>query len=283
MIEAESEPEQPEQLSPTEEFLRDTGHAWTRREDGMIVVTGLNLGEDNMKKCGKWPLTVLPDLASVIVEGEFRCSDNELTSLKGCPQTVTGNFYCHSNKLTSLKHAPAKVGGDFSCSFNLLPDLMDGPKEVGGRYNCQSCPRLLTLKGAPEVVPGDFLCHEGVLESLEGGPVKVGGDMWVFKNRLRNIEHAPREVGRYFQCHFNYGVTHLEGAPEKFVKIYSDLGDFEKLSDIPDEIRWSPETRAKREEERLRAAAEQLERDAVGATILDQPMAIRKKPLRLKM
>lgn len=273
---------EPEPLSPAEEFLRDTGHAWERRWDGMIVVTGLDLGKDNMVKYGKWPLKALPDLTSVVVEGEFRCSDNELTSLKGCPQTITGNFYCYGNELTSLEYGPEKVGDSFSCSFNLLPDLTGGPKEVGGSYNCQSCPTLLTLKGAPEIVPGDFLCHEGVLKSLEGGPKKVGGDMWVFKNHLRNIEHAPREVGRFFMCHFNDGITHLEGAPEKFVKIYSSLGDFEKLSEIPDELRYSPETRTKREEERLRAAAEQLEKDAQDATILDRPMTIRKTPLRLK-
>ena len=277
----ETSPE-PEQLSPTEEFLRDTGHVWTHRWDGMIVVMGLDLGKDNMEKCGKWPLKALPDLTSVIVEGEFRCSDNELTSLKGCPKTVTGNFYCYSNKLTSLEHMPEKINGRFSCSFNPLKDLIGGPLEVGETYNCQSCPTLRTLKGAPKIVPGDFICHEGVLESLEGGPVSVGGDMWLFKNRLRSIEHAPREVGRYFKCHFNQLISHLEGAPEKFVMIYSDLGDFANLSEIPEELRYSPETKARQEEERLRAAAEQLEKDAEDATILDRPMTIRKSPLRLK-
>lgn len=274
---------EPEQLSPAEEFLRDTGHAWERRADGMIVVAGIDLSKDNMEKYGKWPLTALPDFTSVIVEGDFVCGDNELTSLKGAPKTVTGNFYCHSNKLASLEHCPEKVGGRFSCSFNPLTDLVGGPKEVGETYNCQSCPKLLNLKGAPEIVPGDFFCHDGVLESLEGGPKIVGGDMYAQINRLRSIEHAPREVGRYFYCHFNYGVTHLEGAPEKFQRLYSDLGDFKTAVDIPEALRYSPETRARQEEERLRAAAEQLEQDAQDATILDRPMAIRKKPLRLKM
>lgn len=272
----------PQKLTAAEKFLRDTGHTWTRRKDGMIVVAGLDLGKDNLEKRGKWPLSELPDLTAVVVEGDFRCSDNELTSLRGCPQTVTGNFYCYSNLLESLEHAPAKVGDGFYCSMNRMKDLTGAPKEIGGTLNCQSCPTLLTLKGAPEVVPGDFLCHEGVLESLEGGPKKVGGDMWVFKNRLRNIDHAPREVGRYFQCHFNAGIKHLEGAPEKFVKIYSDLGNFERLSDIPDDIRYSPETRARREEERLRAEAERKERDVLDATVLSRPIAIRKMSLRLK-
>jgi hypothetical protein len=281
MTEAILEPEQ--QLSPAEEFLRDTGHAWMRLDHGMIVVTGLDLGKDNLQKCGKWPLTTLPDLTGVIVEGDFRCSDSQLTSLKGCPQTVTGNFYCYNNLLASLEYAPEKVGGGFYCSMNRMVDLTGAPKEIGGTFNCQSCPTLLTLKGAPQIVPGDFLCHEGVLESLEGGPVTVGGDMWLQKNRLRDIQHAPREVGRMFQCHFNPGITHLEGAPEKFIRLFSDIGDFHLPSEIPEELRYSPETLARREEERLRAAAEQLERDAEDATILANPIAIRKTPLRLKM
>jgi hypothetical protein len=267
-------------LSPAEEFLRDTGHAWEREEDGTIYVSGLDLGKPNLEKYGKWPLKELPDLSSVVVEGEFRCSDNELVSLKGSPQVVTGNYYCYGNLLQSLEGMPEKVGGGFSCSGNPLRDLTGGPREVGGQYNCQSCPTLLTLKGAPEEVPSDFLCHEGVLESLEGGPKKVGGDMWVQKNKLRNIEHAPQEVGRFFQCHGNY-IAHLEGAPEKFVKIFSDLGDFTSLAEIPDNIRYSPDTRGRQEEERLRAEAEQLEQSVQDATVLSRPIAIRRSALKL--
>ena len=37
------------------------------------------------------------------VTGYFYCINNQLTSLKGCPETVDGLFYCSNNQLTSLK------------------------------------------------------------------------------------------------------------------------------------------------------------------------------------
>jgi arginine decarboxylase-like protein len=36
------------------------------------------------------------------VSGNFLCSDNNLTSLLGCPEWVGGNFHCYENNLTSL-------------------------------------------------------------------------------------------------------------------------------------------------------------------------------------
>ena len=279
---ASSHPQKP--LSPAEQLLRDIGKKYTRRRaDGMIVVRGeLDLGKKNLLAHGKELMTELPDLSGIVVLGNFRCSDNSLTSLKGCPQTVTGDFYCYGNLLESLEGAPEKVGGGFYCSFNRLKDLTGAPKEIGGTLNCQSCETLLTLKGAPEIVPGDFLCHEGVLESLEGGPREVGGDFWVQKNNLRSIEHAPRAVGRFFYCHGNDCITHLEGAPEKFVRLCSDIGDFDRPEDIPAEIRYSPATRARQEEDRRRAADEQLEKSVQDATILSRPIAIQKTALQLK-
>jgi hypothetical protein len=52
------------------------------------------------------------------VPGSFDCSENNLTSLKGAPQTVGENFNCKENKLTSLKGAPQKVGRNFYCFRN---------------------------------------------------------------------------------------------------------------------------------------------------------------------
>lgn len=268
-------------LTPAEKLLREIGQPYRRRADGMIVVKGLDLGKDNLQKRGMELLTELPDLSGVVVEGDFRCSDNKLTSLKGAPQTVTGFFYCYGNRLDSLDGCPPKVGGDFSCSSNNLKDLTGGPAEVGGSYNCQSCPTMKNLKGAPEIVPGDFLCHEGVLESLEGAPRSVGGSFWVQKNRLGSLEHGPREVGADAMCYGNSGITHLEGAPEKFARLTTDIGDFATPEEIPEELRYSPETRARQEEERQRQADEELAQNVRDATVTSRPIAIRKTALRL--
>lgn len=47
-------------------------------------------------------LTELPDLSKVVVEGNFDCSDNQLTSLAGAPKKVGLNFNCSNNSLTGL-------------------------------------------------------------------------------------------------------------------------------------------------------------------------------------
>ena len=36
------------------------------------------------------------NLSDVEVTGNYHCSDNNLTSLAGCPLTVDGSFYCKS-------------------------------------------------------------------------------------------------------------------------------------------------------------------------------------------
>ena len=48
----------------------------------------------------------------------FTCSNNQLTSLEGAPNTVGGSFNCHNNQLTSLECAPNTVGGNFYCHNN---------------------------------------------------------------------------------------------------------------------------------------------------------------------
>lgn len=48
-------------------------------------------------------LTELPDLSNVTIKGDFSCSQNELTKLKGAPLKVTGAFDCSCNPLPSLQ------------------------------------------------------------------------------------------------------------------------------------------------------------------------------------
>lgn len=69
-----------------------------------------------------------------MVDGYFDISNNGLTSLDGCPKTVTGDFNCSRNSLTSLFEGPTEVG-DFDCSFNQLKNLSYAPKEVKGNFN----------------------------------------------------------------------------------------------------------------------------------------------------
>lgn len=69
------------------------------------------------------------------VTGNFDCSWDHLTSLKGCPKKVGGNFYCYGNRLTTLEGGPEYVGGNFDCQNNKLTTLKGLPKEIGGWAN----------------------------------------------------------------------------------------------------------------------------------------------------
>jgi hypothetical protein len=62
-----------------EQTLIDMKVSYKKLEDGRLYVPG-NLNISNKD------LTVLPDLSNVVVEGNFSCVKNHLTSLKGAPQ-----------------------------------------------------------------------------------------------------------------------------------------------------------------------------------------------------
>ena len=125
-----------------EQALKSWGVEYERKPDGSLFVPGrLNISFRD--------LTCLPDLTSVTVGGDFDCSNNKLTSLKGAPAVVGGGFYCHRNQLASLEGAPASVAGNFNCCSNRLTSLKGGPVHVGERFICDDNP-LAFLEGAPE-------------------------------------------------------------------------------------------------------------------------------------
>lgn len=85
------------------------------------------------------------------VTGSFNCSNQQLTTLQGCPKEVGGDFYCYNNNLTSLEGAPKEVGGDFSCENNKLETLQGCPRDIGGEFNCSKNPHLKSLDGVGNV------------------------------------------------------------------------------------------------------------------------------------
>jgi len=65
------------------------------------------------------------------INGDFNCSRNNLTSLKGGPTYVLMSFNCGLNKLKDLHYAPSFIGSHFSCAYNQLTSLDDAPINVG--------------------------------------------------------------------------------------------------------------------------------------------------------
>lgn len=106
------------------------------------------------------------------VKGNFFCSDNKLTSLKGSPMEVSGYFYCYDNDLTTLEGAPKKVGKVFDCSSNKLTSLEGAPREVGESFHCNNN-KLNSLKGAPKEIGGGFFCKNNTTKFTEDDVRKV--------------------------------------------------------------------------------------------------------------
>ena len=79
-----------------------------------------------------YEFTELP-LAFNKVTGDFDCSFNKLTTLKGGPRWVGGFFYCDNNQLTSLEFSPDYVGNWFSCESNQLTNNYCDT-EIGGDF-----------------------------------------------------------------------------------------------------------------------------------------------------
>ena len=133
---------------------------YTINKDFTIDVNGnVNLFKKN--------LTEFPDYIQFgVVRGNFVCTDNNLTSLRGVPRVVSRGFYCDINKLTSLEGAPEKVGEKFDCNYTQLSSLEGVPKEVGVSFYCTRN-KLTSLKGAPEEVGGDFYCSNNKVRFTE--------------------------------------------------------------------------------------------------------------------
>ena len=103
------------------------------RQTGLVDVVG------NFD-CSGQGLTDLKGVRFGKVSGVFDCDNNQLTTLVGAPQTVSGNFWCDHNHLTSLGGAPQSVGGGFDCYLNKLTSLVGAPKTVGGSFDCRGNP-----------------------------------------------------------------------------------------------------------------------------------------------
>ncbi len=97
--------------------LRDFGLTLKRRDDGTLHAKG----NFDMEELG-WP--ALPDLSMVDLEGDFRCRDNNLKSLRGLPRTITGVIDCRENpNLEVLGDAPqgVKIISDYG-TFNSVDE-----------------------------------------------------------------------------------------------------------------------------------------------------------------
>lgn len=283
-------------LSAAEQFLNAQGIDFGKTADGTIIVPGdINLNNIN--------LVELPDLSAVKVMGSFYCGNCTLFSLKGCPKYVGKDFTCNNNQLTSLEGGPEYVGGDYFCDNNHLVTLKGCPQVIKKSFSCSDNPSLRDLKYAPQKIGETFWCNECGLTSLKGGPASVGNSYFCSNNKLPTLEGSPEAIGGHFNCNDNpflislFGgpkslqghlsctnnpkLGHLEHAPIHFTLIRSDFGSFRSLNDVSDEIKFSPETLAKRRREaahRFYDRSTKLQASVPASVVL----TVKKTPLRPK-
>jgi hypothetical protein len=151
------------------------------------------------------------------VRGDFYCSYNVLTTIKGAPVKVDGNFSCDNSYLKTLRGGPLEVGEEFSCYNNNLTILLGGPVKVGTNYNCAHN-KLVSLKGSPEKIECNFYCMYNKLTTLNYCPKYIKGHINFGGNKIYNIEEFPK------------GITELLCKNTPLYEIYSLFdGNFENF------------------------------------------------------
>lgn len=83
--------------------------------DDLTVDVNGNVHLDNKE------LTLIP-IQFGKVRKSFNCSNNPLTSLKGCPNQV-GDFFCQYTDIKNLNYCPIYVDGDFFCHGTKLEEI----------------------------------------------------------------------------------------------------------------------------------------------------------------
>jgi len=144
------------------------------------------------------------------VAGIFDCSENFLTTLKGCPKTLNDTFDCSHNLLTSLHFAPTVAPKSFYCANN----------------------RLTSLEGVPKNIGETFHCPNNLLNSLWGGPEIVGEYYRCTGNPIMTLDFLPEQVGAHFSID-NIDIIKNIAPIQKFLSIphVRTKGD-EKLIDV---------------------------------------------------
>uniref|UniRef100_UPI0040489CD3 hypothetical protein n=1 Tax=Aliarcobacter sp. TaxID=2321116 RepID=UPI0040489CD3 len=120
--------------------------SFTILKDNSVNVHGNVKLSDKLANLLKLPLNFN------IVEGDFDISDNQLTSLEGCPKKVQGSFLAYKNELSSLKGGPKEVDGSYIVLHN----------------------NITSLDYAPSIVKDDFICSHNPLKDLKGLNIVLG-------------------------------------------------------------------------------------------------------------
>jgi len=125
-----------------------------------------------------------------IIEGDFQCNSNILTSLKGCPFEIKRNFNCSLNPITNLEFSPKIIKGDFKCYSTPLKSLMGFDSRLGGyfKHSCQSFEQYKILELSNYYIEKDNTILGGKYWDLELSGMEINNiiSLIFLKNELSN-------------------------------------------------------------------------------------------------
>ena len=165
-----------ESIDDIESICRKYGiKNYTVNDDGSVDVDG----NVNLRNLG---LTKLP-IKFRNVSGDFYCSNNQLISLEGCPQSVGGYFFCDNNQLTSLEGSP-QSSGSFYCRNNQLTSLEGSPKSVGRDFYCHNNPIEVVWDLFKDYSKIELLNDYDALREVDGKPTVIIDRLNDFLNEI---------------------------------------------------------------------------------------------------
>ena len=138
--------------------------------------------ETKLKEFGIENYTINED-GVIDVDGDVDISRRRLDKIPFKFGVVAGDFNCSNNKLTSLRGCPKDVGNHFICSYNKLKDLIGGPQEVGVSYLCSNN-QLDSLEGCAGDIGENFYCLGNKLEMLDCSSV-IDGCIYCKSNKFK--------------------------------------------------------------------------------------------------
>lgn len=134
----------------------------------------LSVDVDGSVKIGTKNLTEIP-IQFGIINGDFCCYGNNLTSLKGCPIKVKGYFNCSGNNLKSLEYCPIKVRDSFFANAN----------------------QIEYLNHCPEIVGGSFACGYNPIKNLNGFKTSFGSK---FEHEVDSVDDGIPDLKSLYKC-----------------------------------------------------------------------------------
>ena len=145
-----------------------------------------------LKECVDGKCTINED-GSIDVDGSVYINNRDLIKIPFKFRNVSVYFTCSNNQLTSLEGAPNTLGGSFNCyNNNQLTSLYSAPSSVGGNCYCHNNPNLpySELFKIVDKVDGDIF-YSSVTTPEDKDKIRIDRDV---KNVLKDDELGDLDV-----------------------------------------------------------------------------------------